>query len=85
MLGPAKAILYNPRHPEPTLLYQTVAQHQETWIVLASARQFKGQGDHRSPKPCVRKAFETSLGCGNFAHVFARARRGDCDRGTPHR
>ncbi len=27
----AKSKLYNPRHPERTLLYQTVAEHFETW------------------------------------------------------
>ena len=27
----AKPKLYNPRHPERTLLYQTVAEHYETW------------------------------------------------------
>ena len=48
--------LYNPRHPERTLLYQTVAEHHETWLELASAGQFDSQGDHH-PKPFVRKAF----------------------------
>jgi len=42
---------YNPRHPERTLLYQTVAEHFETWLELASAGQFDGQGDHHTPKP----------------------------------
>nr|WP_326529161.1 hypothetical protein [Rhodoferax sp.] len=28
---------YNPRHPERTLLYQTIAEHFETWHELASA------------------------------------------------
>jgi Putative transposase/Transposase zinc-binding domain len=70
--------LYNPRHPERTLLYQTVAEHYETWLELASAGQFDGQGDHRTPKPYVRKAFAKYLECGIFAHGFARARCGDC-------
>ena len=33
----AKPKLYNPRHLERTLLYQTVAEHYETWLELASA------------------------------------------------
>jgi Transposase zinc-binding domain len=70
--------LYNPRHPERTLLYQTVAEHYDTWLELASAGQFDGQGDHRTPKPYVRQAFAKYLECGIFAHGFARARCADC-------
>jgi len=73
-----KPNLYNPRHPERTLLYQTVAEHYETWLELASAGQFDGQGDHHSPQPFVRKAFAKYLECGIFAHGFARVRCGDC-------
>jgi hypothetical protein len=78
MPTPSQPKCYNPRHPERTLLYQTVAQHYESWLELASAGQFDGQGDHRSPKPYVRKAFAKYLECGIFAHGFARARCGDC-------
>jgi hypothetical protein len=39
-----KPKLYNPRHPERTLLYKTIAEHFETWHALASAAQFDGQG-----------------------------------------
>ncbi len=74
----SKPKCYNPRHPERTLLYQTVAEHYETWLELASAGQFDWQGDHHSPKPYVRKAFEKYLECGIFAHGFARARCDDC-------
>ena len=74
----AKPKLYNPRHPERTLLYQMVAEHYETWLDLAGAGQFDGQGDHHTPKPYMRKAFEKYLECGIFAHGFARARCGDC-------
>jgi hypothetical protein len=35
----AKPKLYNPRHPERTLFYQTIAEHFETWHELASAGQ----------------------------------------------
>lgn len=73
-----KPKLYNPRHPERTLLYQTVAEHFETWLDLASAGQFDGQGDHHTPKPFVRQAFRKYLECGIFAHGFARARCDDC-------
>ena len=74
----AKPKRYNPRHTERTLLYQTIAEHFETWHELASSGQFDGQGDHHSPKPYVRKAFAKYLECGIFAHGFARARCGDC-------
>jgi hypothetical protein len=63
-------LLYNPRHPERTLLYQTVAEHYETWLDLASAGQYDGLGDHHTPKPYVRKAFAKYLECGIFAHDF---------------
>ena len=78
MPDPSKPKLYNPRHPERTLLYQTIAEHYETWLDLASSGQFDGQGDHHTPKPYVRQAFRKYLECGIFAHGFARARCGDC-------
>jgi len=78
MQDPYKPKLYNPRHSERTLLYQTIAEHYETWLDLASSGQFDGQGDHHTPKPCVRQAFRKYLECGIFAHGFARARCGDC-------
>ena len=70
--------LYNPRHPERTLLYCTVAAHFETWLELASVGQFDGQGDHHTPSSYVRQAFRKYLECGIFAHGFARARCDDC-------
>ena len=73
MQATSKPKLYNPRHPERTLLKQTVAEHYETWLELPSAGQFDGQGDHRTPKPYVRLAFEKNLECGIFAHGFASA------------
>ena len=73
---PTKA--YNPRHPERTLLYRTVAEHFETWLELASAGQFDGRGDHYTPAPYVEKAFRKYLECGIFAHGFARVRCDDC-------
>ncbi len=50
---PAKA--YNPRHPEHTLLYRTVAEHFETWLELASAGQLR------------RAGHELALACGDGA------------------
>ena len=69
---------YDPRHPERTLLYRTVAEHFETWLELASAGQFDGQGNHRTPPTYVEKAFRKYLECGIFADGFARARCDDC-------
>ena len=57
----AKPKLDNQRHPERTPLYQTIAEHFETWFELASAGQFDGQGDHHTPKPYVRQAFRKYL------------------------
>ena len=74
----SKPKLYNPRHPERTLFYQTIAEHFETWQALASAGQFDGQGDHHTPKPYVRQTFRKYLECGIFAHGFARAWCDDC-------
>ena len=70
--------LYNPRHPERTLLYPTIAEHFETWQELARASQFDGQGNNHIPKPCVRQAFRKYLECGIFAHSTARTRCEDC-------
>jgi hypothetical protein len=44
-----------------------MAEHFETWHVLASAGQFEGQGDHHTPRPYVRQAFRKYLECGIFA------------------
>ena len=38
-------------HIADALLYQTIAEHFETWFELASA----GQGDHHTPKPYARR------------------------------
>jgi len=59
-------------------LYQTIAEHFETWLELACSGQFDGQGDHHAPKAYVRQAFRKYLECGIFVHGFARARCGDC-------
>jgi hypothetical protein len=67
-----KPRLYNPRHPERTLFYRTVAENFETWLELSSSGQFDGQGDHHTPRAYVRQAFRKYLECGIFAHGFAR-------------
>jgi hypothetical protein len=74
----AQSRLYNPRHPERTLFYRTVAEHFETWLELATTGQFDGQGDHHTPSATVRRVFRKYLECGIFAHGFARARCDDC-------
>ena len=51
MPATAKPKLYNPRHPKRTLLHQTVAEHYETWLELASSEQLDGQVDRRTPSP----------------------------------
>jgi hypothetical protein len=65
----SKPKLGHPRHPERTLPYQTIAEHFETWLGLASAGQFEGQGDHHTPEPCVGQAFRKYLECGIFARL----------------
>ena len=42
-------------HIAGALLYQTIAEHFESWFELASAGQFDDQGDHHTPKPYVRR------------------------------
>jgi hypothetical protein len=59
-------------------MYQSIAEHFETWHELDSAGQFDGQGDHHTPRPYVRQAFRKYPECGIFAHGFARARCDDC-------
>jgi hypothetical protein len=53
---PVKAKLYSHRHPERTLRFQTIAEHFETWLELASTGQFAAWAIN-SPKPYVRRAF----------------------------
>jgi hypothetical protein len=72
------AALYRARHPEQTLLYRTIVGYFETWLELASAGQFDGQGDHHTPATHVVQAFRKYLECGIFAHGFARVRCGHC-------
>ena len=57
MPATSKPKLYNPRHPERTLLTKRWPSITRPELDLASAGQFDGQGDHRSPKPYVRQAF----------------------------
>ena len=45
----SKAKLHNSRHPERTLLYQTVAESHETLLELACAGQCDVQGYHHTP------------------------------------
>ena len=64
----AKPKLYNRRHPERTLLYQTIAEHFETWFELASAGQFDGHDNFvaysckgRGVCPSCNKPIDPSL------------------------
>jgi hypothetical protein len=64
---------HNRATPSTPPLYRTVAEHLETWLELASAGQFDGQGDHPTPRAYVRQAFRKYLECGIVACGFARA------------
>ena len=64
----SKPKCYNSRHPGRTLLYHTVAEHDETWLDLASAGQFDGQGDHHSPSPMCESLREVT----GMQHLCAR-------------
>ena len=70
----AKPKLFNPRHPERTLLYQTIAEHFETWHELASAGQFDPRATI-TPKSYVSQAFRKHLSVASSPTAFAR--RGD--------
>ena len=52
MSATSKPKLYNPRHPERTLLYQTVAEHYETWVTIP--RQSRGHSGCEPLKAAVR-------------------------------
>ncbi len=56
MPATSKPKIYNPRHPERTLLHQAVAENYETWLDLASAGQFDGQGDQHAGHRCGKGA-----------------------------
>jgi len=61
---PTKA--YNPRRPERTLLYRTVAEHFVTWLELSSLRAFVARG-HLEPhdaKDMAERAASSSHGGG---------------------
>jgi hypothetical protein len=74
----ARSKLYNPRHPERTVLYRAVAGHLQTWLALFSAGQFDGPGDQHRPPTYVEQAFRKYLECGILAHGFARVWCEDC-------
>ena len=74
----ARSRLYNPRHPERSVLYRTVAGHFETWLALSSAGQFDGQGEHHTPPAYVEQAFRKYMECGRLNHGFARVWCDDC-------
>ena len=74
----AKPDLYNPRHSEQTRLYQTIAEHFETWVESASAGWLDGQGHHHTPKPNVCQAVRKHLQRGISALGFNRAWCNDC-------
>ena len=76
--APARSKLYNPRHPERTVLYRAVAGHLQTWLALFSAGQVDGQGDQQPPVTYVEQAFRKYLECGILAHGFARVWCEDC-------
>ncbi len=76
--APAKSKPYNPRHPERTVLYRTVAAHLETWLALSSVGQFDGPGEHHTPPAYVEQAFRKYMECGRLNHGFARVRCDDC-------
>ena len=67
-------VLYRPRRPHETILYQTILEHLETW--MARCREADPDDD---PIPgYVEEAFRRYLTCGIPAHGFARARCASC-------
>ena len=65
----AKPKLYNPRHPERTLLYQTVAEHYETWLELACSGQFDGQGGNSGLANAARQAAPVTAQNGSYRKI----------------
>jgi hypothetical protein len=64
---------YEPRRPAGTVLYQTVQDHLETFLVQAA-----GLRDGEGVPQFVERAFRDFLRCGLLAGGFARFRCGDC-------
>lgn len=58
--------IYQPRHPENTVLYQVFQEYLETWIA-------KTQENGRYVASHVEKDFWEYLKCGLLCHGFARA------------
>ena len=73
-LDPDGTVLYRPRRPHETILFQTILEHLETW--LATLREADPDDD---PIPgYVEEAFRRYITCGDPAHGFGRARCGRC-------
>jgi hypothetical protein len=67
-------MVYRPRRPEKTVVYQLVQEHLEIW--LARVREADPDGD---PIPhFVEQDLRKYLACGILAHGFARAHCGGC-------
>ncbi|MCU7836870.1 MAG: transposase zinc-binding domain-containing protein [gamma proteobacterium symbiont of Taylorina sp.] len=59
--------IYQPRHPEKTVLYQIVLEDLETWI-----KETQDNGGFVSSH--IEKNFRSYLKCGLLCYGFARAR-----------
>ena len=63
--------IYKPRSPASTVLYRAVANHWESFVVLAE------NDEKRIPYP-VKNEFDAFLRCGIHAYGFLRIQCGDC-------
>lgn len=64
---------YARRRPEESVLYQTIAEHLETFLALCN-----GDSNKKSLPDYVRQEFYEFRKCGVLAHGFLRVRCGDC-------
>ncbi len=67
-----KAVHYERRRPEETVLYQLVQEHLETFLAQVELETGAGLSDF------VQEEFDAFLECGVLAHGFLRLRCGDC-------
>lgn len=69
-----RPVVYQPRRPERSVVYQVVQRHLETWLEIAHA----GDGGEDSVPAYIEHDFRRYLTCGILANGFARARCAHC-------
>jgi len=69
-----RPVVYQPRRPKRTVVYQVVQKHLETWLEIAHG----GDGGEDPVPAYIEHDFRQYLNCGILANGFARARCAHC-------